>query len=134
MPLTKTSAVRRHIAFTFGLAAGFAGLLSAAVLTPQASPDWHRLAYGAGASCALILMVALQFRYARNTDEYLRLRSHEMVREASLYMIALICAVGMLQAFAVVGLFPVLLLAPAFGICMFVAFLRQAAFGPGLAQ
>ena len=134
MPPTTASAIRRHIVFTFGLAAGFAGLLSAAVLTPQASPDWHRLAYAAGATCMLVLMVALQFRQTRNVDEYLRLRSHEMVREASLYMIALTCAVGMLQVFDIVALFPILLLAPAFGVCMFVAFLRQAAFGPGLAQ
>ena len=134
MSPAKTSAIRRHIVLTFGLAAGFAGLLSAAVLTPQTSPDWHRLAYAAGATCTLILMTAMQFRQTRNVDEYVRLRSHEMVREASLYMVALICAVGMLQVFGVVALFPVLLLAPTFGVCMFAAFLRQAAFGPGLAQ
>ena len=134
MSPSNISAIRRHMVFTFSLAAGFAGLLSAAVLTPQTSPDWHRLTYAAAAACMLILMVALQFRQARNTDEYLRLRSHEMVREASLYLIVLICAVGMLQVFGVVALFPILLLAPAFGVCMFAAFLRQAAFGPGLAQ
>lgn len=108
----------RTLVISFVFAIPFAGLLIAAVFMPSAAPGWARPAAALGSAAFLIGMTGYVIRLGAKTDEYLNMLSLLNIRDASRLLLAGVILVGMLQTFGWFPLFPVLFVAPAFGVCV----------------
>lgn len=111
----------RAMATAFAFAIPFAGLLVAALLMPDTAPGWARPASALGSAAFLIGMLGYVMTLNTKTDEYLSKIGLLNIRDASLLLLAGLIIVGMLQTFGWLPLFPVLFVAPAFGVCVALA-------------
>ncbi|MFN3911793.1 hypothetical protein [Hyphomonas sp.] len=111
----------RKLAISFAFAIPFAGLLVAAVMMPSTAPGWARPAAAIGSAACLIGMTGYVMTLGARMDEYLNMLSLLNIRDASLLLLAGVIIAGMLQTFGWLPLFPVLFVAPAFGVCIAAA-------------